>query len=505
MFSSILKISTLLSVVILVACQPSDELEQQSKAQTVIEKVEVEPVIINPAYVPFPEGYGYMENREELQHATNTGNTKVIREHAWSLWAGIMQPVEGLGWPVWYTWPNTKGAFDTGVNIPSVNTELAGEKETTSTQPLKKGASLREINKKNLKSAHAPPVDTPAPTYNIPLQVIQQYPDAICSGGAGKLTICDGQHFVNNGDIMIPTESLSMEAMKDIREKKLYLKSTLNEAHAAGKPMIEVTDRFIVTKHMYWPIKADGITVVPVWKDNYPDSYTGYAGYEDWGTLVALDPGNPGSVGKTVQGKFLYNVLDHCGQNTLPTVQGKAVVQDINDFYHHKVTQVDWDSFDDADKAIITAASLWANNKPFEVGDYLVTIAMHVNTKELDSWTLQSVWWSDTPNEGIYAKNRPGLLNAQGPWDHYLLTDAYAVPAINGKVKKAVNPYIEGVIHPIATSCRNCHVRAGWPQGVASYQNADCPDLLGDLTPKSKCLSGITLTDYLWIIPDRAQ
>lgn len=131
---------------------------------------------------------------------------------------------------------------------------------------------------------------------------------------------------------------------------------------------------------------------------------------------------------------------------------------------------------------------------------------MHVNTKELPSWTLQSVWWSDTPNEGQYAQNRPDLPQAQGPWQHYLLTDSYAVPAnAKGELDKAVNPYIEGVIHPIATSCRNCHVRAGWPKDKASYQNADCPNLLGYLTPESPCLEPVTLTDYLWIIPDRAQ
>ena len=304
---------------------------------------------------------------------------------------------------------------------------------------------------------------------------------------------------------MIPTESLSQEAMQNIRDYKLYLKSTLNAAYEAGTPMINVTDRFVVTKHMYWPVKADGITVIPVWKDNYPDSYTGYAGYEFWDTLVALEPNNPSSVGSSVEGAFLYQVLDHSGSQTLPTVQGQAVVYGINDFYHHKVTQADWDSFDEADRAIITAASYWANNQPFAVGDYLVSIAMHVNTKELDSWTLQSVWWSDTPNEGIYASNRPELPQAQGPWSHYLLTDAYAVPAVEGQLQKAVNPYIEGVIHPVATSCRNCHVRAGWPEGKASYQNAACPDLLADLTPQSQCLQGITLSDYLWIIPDRAQ
>ncbi len=455
-------------------------------------------------YHPFPDGYGYMNDLRGLQEATNQGNTQVIREHAWGLWAGIMQPDKTTGWPIWYSWPNTKGAFALSPKqlADKIYSENGDVKNKTGS---KKGETLRAVNEQNLNSPHAPNVNTPAPIYNVPQAVVKAFPEAICKNSSGTNTVCDGQHFVNNGDIMIPTESLSMEAMKDIRSQQLYLQSTLDAAHAAGQSMLKVTNRFIVTKHMYWPVKANGVTVIPVWKDNFPDSYTGYAGYELWDTLVALEPSNRKSIGTYVQGEFLYQVLNHDGTKTLPTVKGSAKVYDINDMYHHQVTQADWDSFDQADKAIITAASYWANNQPFEVGDYLVSIAMHVNTKELESWTLQSVWWSDTPNQGIYAANRPNLPQAEGPWAHYLLTDSYAVPAVKGQVKKAVNPYIEGVIHPTATSCRNCHVRAGWPQNKASYQNAACPDLLADLTPQSKCLQGITLSDYLWIIPDRAQ
>ena len=496
---NILKSLVLISVFTLAlsACQKETASINKSKnipviqPDTMIEHVDT--IVSKHEYIPFPAGYGYMQNLEDLQQATNEGNLDIVRKHAWSLWAGIMQPVDGLGWPIWYTWPNTKGAFSTD------NIKVMEESKQ------KQGESIRAKNMKNLNPHHSPSVNTPSPTYNVPLYVIQNFPDAICSDRLGKVTLCDGSHFVNNGDIMIATESLSKEAMNDIRIHELFLKSTLDKAHTEGQSMIGVTNRFIVTKHMYWPVKAQGVTAIPVWKDNYPDSHTGYAGYEDWGTLIALDPSNPSSIGKAVSAEFLYHVLDHCGQKKLPTVKNDAIIQDINDFYHHKVTQADWDSFDDSDKAIITAASLWANDSPFEVGDYLVSVAMHVNTKELESWTLQSVWWSDTPNKGIHANNRPMLAQAQGPWDHYLLTDAYAVPTVDDKLKKAVNPYIEGVIHPIATNCRNCHVRAGWPESANSYQNVACPDLLEDLTPESACLKDLTLTDYLWIIPDRAQ
>jgi hypothetical protein len=58
-----------------------------------------------PAYQPFPKGYGYLEPAEirALQVAVRKGDNAVVREHGWRLWAGSMQSAAGLDWPVWYT------------------------------------------------------------------------------------------------------------------------------------------------------------------------------------------------------------------------------------------------------------------------------------------------------------------------------------------------------------------------------------------------------------------
>ena len=42
-------------------------------------------------------------------------------------------------------------------------------------------------------------------------------------------------------------------------------------------------------------------------------------------------------------------------------------------------------------------ATIWAygdDSNGFEAGDFLVVAAMHVVTKEVDTWAFQSVWWS---------------------------------------------------------------------------------------------------------------
>ncbi|MGZ5577042.1 MAG: hypothetical protein ACXWEV_09180, partial [Methylobacter sp.] len=247
---------------------------------------------------------------------------------------------------------------------------------------------------------------------------------------------------------------------------------------------------------------------IPVWHDDFKNDYTGYAGYENWKNLVAVDPSGK-QVGTTQKVAYRYGVLLPGGTMPMEPAIAQAKVHGLDEFYYHKVTKADWDSFDEADKAIINASSYWAYNQSFGPGDYLVTVAMHVNTKEIPSWALQSVWWTDQPDTAPYAADRPKLPQARGPWDHYLLVDSYGISEKpNGDQPVAMNPYIELVIHPVATNCNNCHVRAGWPTGnnagQASYQNPDCTQLLATLTPDSMCLKKLTLTDFQWTISDRA-
>jgi hypothetical protein len=493
----------LLPQIFLSGCSP-DSSEKTKKI--VSEKVIVEETIIDEnlakvplaeaVYQPFPAGYGYMQDTKRLQQAIEDRDQGYIRQHAWKLWAGIMQPASDIDWPLWMTWKNSSVVFQQDPD--SANKGDSGAKRVHRT--------LRAMNKKN-----APDVNTPAPSYPVPKWVKEHFSSALkYDPKTETYSVKDGKYFVSNGDIMIATESLSEEGVIDIETKQFNRQAKLNKLHQDGENMLDVSQKTIVTKHMYWPVKQKGVTGIPVWKDNFPSTFAGYVGYEVWNTPIAINPdGN--SVGQTLPVSYLYGIENNDG-SLMPTVNAEAVVYDLDDFYYHQVTKEDWKAFNDEDKAIIHAASLWANNQPFEIGDYLVSVAMHVNTKEVPSWALQSVWWSDSPDDGIYSQNRPDLPQAKGPWKNYLMTEAYQYqPDEKGDLPIAVNPYIEGVIHPIATNCRNCHVRAGWPEKKkgstapgASYQNAECKGLLTALVPEDECFKGIMLTDYLWIIPDRA-
>jgi hypothetical protein len=451
-----------------------------------------------PKYQPFPDGYGYMDQAEikALIGAVASGEHKKVRDHGWKLWAGIMQPAADGQWPIWYTWPNTKAAF-----APSSGANLAA---SAAAGP---GKSLIRLNAANGagQPAKEPPIDPPPPSYPIPPDVIKAYPNPTKNCGTG--TICDGAHFLFNGNILIPTESLSQQGFDWIRDSKVYEQSTLDAAHKADKKNLPAPPRYIVTKHMYWPVKAGAVSAIPVWHDYHDGTYLKYAGYETWPDLVGVDPSGQ-SVGKTVSVSYLYGVLQPSQTDPpppWPTITASVQVYGLKDFYYHKVTQADWDSFDEADKAIINASSYWAYNQPFGPGDFLVTIAMHVNTREIPTWALQSAWWSDVPNSGMYAADRPKLPQAKGPWDHYLLVDGYGITDSSNPpmLPVATNPYIELVSHRIGTDCNNCHVRAGWP--AAKYQGTVCPVLLEKLKPENPCFKDLTRSDFQWIIPDRAQ
>lgn len=451
-------------------------------------------------YQPIPPGYGYMTDTAQLANAVAMGNISYVRQHAWSLWAGIMQPADSSTWPVWYTWPTTQLACAMPSGGNGKLGAIAGQQE---------GRSLIKTNKAN--SSFGTIMDTlHLPIYLIPKPVASQFPSVVNVPGNN---ITPGKHFLFNGDIMIPTESISIQGFNWVRQNQVYNPSILNSMDSAylagkGQHVLSTPATQIITKHMFWPVPASGLSALPVWNNDYDSAYTAYAGYEKWKNVVAIDPTNT-KKGLITKVTYLYGVLQPDSTPIQPITK-MAIVHGIDEFYSHKVTQADWDSFNDNDKAIIMSSSYWAYNKPFQVGDYLVTIAMHINTKEVPTWALQSVFWSDTPDLGKYAANKPNLPQAKGPWKHYKLVDGYGIPAPGGNLPVGMNPYIELVIHPVATNCNNCHIRAGWPEGAtgdsASYQNPGCLNLLGKFsTSSTPCLQRILLTDFQWFLSDDAK
>ncbi|XOV79985.1 MAG: hypothetical protein ACFHVJ_03275 [Aestuariibacter sp.] len=355
--------------------------------------------------------------------------------------------------------------------------------------------------------------------------------------------ICDGSAFVNQGDVMIATESLTTQAWDAIQNNKLYGgTSTLSDLYAKGDKNIAAnrvaswfTPEFVSTKHMFWPVKGcnpdvavggEGCRVrygaLPPWvpakfKEKSYSTNADYLGYEQWGEVVAIDTCGADCKSATSATLELAHVT-----NASPITSNSPDVYPAQQFMHLQVSRETLETaFTDTDRALLDQATVWAygdESNGFEAGDFLIVVAMHVLTKEIDTWAFQSVWWSpmddklaDCPvtsynncfgQAGAYSatdQRYSGLNDATisqldslvgTTWrDNYLLTDSYGIGyEIDGTqimtsnyfpdtppkwatqrpdgeaitmLPVSMNPYIEPVIHPLGTNCQNCHRRAG--------------------------------------------
>lgn len=449
--------------------------------------------------IPFPKGFDYPASPERLKMMIQERDFAGVRKHGWYLWAGINQPGRN-GWPIWRSWYIATQVF-------ASSPQGLGAQETDENVPLATGLSLQSHNANN----SSPPIDYPIPFYTIPQVVRDKYRNQLKHIHLAA-NVPDGENFQNNGDLMLVSEAYTTEAYQFIRNQKLYQSATLNALRTEGKKDTPGLPRLaIVLKHMYWPVKQDGLTALPVWDNPRSiDSYTGFEIQSQWPRAVAIDPRRATIPPReTADVTFLYGVRHPDGVTPLgPNTYETAQVVSINDLYHKQITQADYDALSINDRILLDLCFYWTHNRLFKVGDYVAAVASHVITREIPYWTLQSAWWSDKPDEGRHSTDRPDIPQAQGPWNHYLLTTAYGItvkPA-GDELPVSFNPYIELASHPIRTNCRNCHIRAAWPSG--SYLKLPVPpnpDATANIPFGDNIFKDLLRTDFLWTIPDRAN
>lgn len=452
------------------------------------------------AIPPFPPGFDWPANASVLGAAIARGDVAALRRHGWYLWAGLNVPgPDGL--PVWRAWPTTSQAF-------------VGTQAPAAAPPTPRRVNSRSLRALRAGNSDASYMAQPGPWYGVPRVV-----DGQCRDGSSD-QLPDGERFQFNGDIMIAGVVYNEDAFDWIVDGKLTQAATLTAQWRAGKKDIAAfPNTSIVLKHMYWPIQGDKPTALPVWD---PDSYwpapPRYLGYEYWQRVVAIDPsGEAVPPGKTAQVSFLYHIAKDAAHKDqpLPTRTVDAKLVSISDFYHQRIDARTLAQMDAADRAILDAAACWLYDRPFRAGDLLASTAMHINSKEIPQWALQSLWWHDEPERGWFASARPDIppSKAPGPWRHYLMTIEYGIEAAPGLLPVAFNPYIElAAQHPIETNCRNCHMRAAWPAGgrtptpptTASYLADGGPGPLADLGDDDPVFDGLMRLDFQWAISDRA-
>ncbi|HST37807.1 MAG TPA: hypothetical protein VLK25_14415 [Allosphingosinicella sp.] len=489
-------------------------------------------VCTRPASIP--QGFDYPRSAEEIGRWVAARDEARIRAHGWGLWAGLNMPSGGQ--PVWRSWCTSTQAFaaasaETPAAQPAAapapananaNANAAAPAARQIAVPFHRQRSLNAIRRSHGAAGSEDPIVFPnAPVYPVPQQVQNDYPQCYIPPQNGQPAgLADGTIFESNGDIMIAGVIYNPPAYLATRGRRLFQGSTLDgmmrspptpPGQNARMPAMPAGS--IALKPMMWPIAAEGYTALPVW-DNPGSDNDSYAGFEIqslWPRAVAVTQG-PVPTGARADVTYLYNVKQSDGTTDLgPNTYRQAEVFSLANFYAFRFP--DLAALDPCDRAILDASAWWAYNRPFQAGDALAVVAMHIMTKEQPAWTFQSVWWHDRPNDGVYAAGRPDLRLARGPWRHYLMASTYGLSAVPGgnSYPVAFNPYIElAADHPIRTNCMNCHHRAAWPRkprnphGSYEAPSPPGPDSLAMFDWTSPIFNGLLQTDALWSIPDRA-
>jgi len=432
---------------------------------------------------PFPSWLDWPAPAADVERWVARKDVSRLRRHGWYLWAGVNTPGPD-GRPRWLSWPTLAQAF-----APTAGS--AREPPPLAPVAAVKAATTLE---------------------GMPYYVIPERVRALYRIPEDTEVLPDGEVFQSSGHILLASVAYNDDAFAALRAQGLHRSAELARRRSRGDRELGGLPRTsIVLKHMYWPVRRDGPSALPVWDDAPPPRTPVYAGYETWKRAVAVDAQGRHPVGRRRRVSLLHDVFREDGAPFGP-VTWEAEVVPLESFYRRSLSLADLRALAPRDRALLDAAAWWAYGRVFEPGDWLVSVAMHITTRERPGWTFQSLWWHDRPDRGPYAADRPDLpvAAAPGPWRHYLMTStcgiqAELVPGQPARWPVAYNPFIELALgHPIDTSCIACHARAGWPAGSGGASYDDGPGRLDARPSGDPYFEGLLRTDYQWAIPDRA-
>ncbi|MFO1414615.1 MAG: hypothetical protein U1F10_12065 [Burkholderiales bacterium] len=415
------------------------------------------------------------------------GEQARVRAHAWDLWAGLTAPsesvVDGQRLPIFETW----------YSIAEVYNPLGRAGVT--------GRTLRH------------PVQVPTQ---------KAVPGGIVGGAAAGL-----MSFVK----------LNRGAADFIWDNGYYLTPVLRGLNAgftqAGTATVErsikpLPTNAVALKLVFWLIKdsaspqsENGLTALPVWNPAYPPPANGVPPmHTTWQQAVAVDP-----AGRHPEGTVV--TVNVNGTREKPNLVPAPVVS-LSRFYAHRLRTAAEVADAKAFSQMMSSAAgeqerlvTNAGQTP-EIGDWLVLLAMHVTTKEIDDWTFQTFWWMPAPDAAPFGADRPATVRA--PFTNYQMCTAYSTVSPRGPggaLPVCFNPYLEADLGPTKpytiggttfppdpmagtrSNCQNCHRRAAYPAFDATVPaSADFGHVANDgyRSPNDPYFAPLLKTDFLWSI-----
>ncbi len=404
-----------------------------------------------PGYEGIPPGFDYPADKAQLEQLRGSQNLAALRKHSWMLFAG-MTVEKADGTPFWETWYRASEAF-----------RPAG------------------------------------PTPQGPRRVIHQFETPNQAKRSGLQPQAPGESAIS-------FVLFNFEGFNHIRTNELFLTSKLDGLNASfpsgtawnDRKVPDVPARAMTIKTVWGPVAGDGQTPIPIW-DNDPARPIGSGNdFNSWKRVVVAD-GQNATVpdGQFIDARYRGKLFPH------------SHVVGVGSFYGFKVDQATVDAITNNPDPGLRTTIQAALGRELRVGDFMVLVAMHVTSKEIDDWTWQTFWWHDKPNDGPYAADRPDVV--KGVWRNYLMANAddQVTPhESDGSPHIGFNPWLEARFPdgPL-TNCMTCHHRASWPGNVPFIDPTHLEFLRGPPDPaKDPAFAADRLqTDFMWSIIDRAQ
>lgn len=473
---------------------------------------------VKPGYEAFPAGYDYPTSWTTISEWISKKDWARVRRHGWMLFAGANQPSKANpDLRVYETWYNTPETFAVASNTGTAGAQMKAT-------PPSRGVPHGKI--KLMGAVNGADETNPFPDN----AVTNPYPINSTCGFEGK-------RFLNNGDYMIADVYFSKEFYDHIRGNAYEDTTTMNTlwggTSGAIKPFPNGTFQ---TKPMYWPVPKDGYAALPV-IPNYnpapnpkspetpvvPANPAVYNGFETWEQGVAVTALKSDIASLDVS----YQYVDSDNNVVWKRAFKNAPVVSVNDFYHVQIDQAAYDQLDQTDRCILDQSAQGIYGRNFAVGDYLITVAMHVMTREdatgftsgllpspqkpahlVNTWSLQTFWYAG--GKGVsnrYTTDRPSGV---GEWNNYAMCQSYdfTLPVEgDGSPHVCSNPYIELAFPEVdrsLSSCITCHSAGAYPSAGSLTDTR--PGRAHYDTPHRGAVSmdyykNLLYTDFSWALP----
>ena len=305
---------------------------------------------------PIPPQFGFPVPAATINSWIESGDTRAIRGHAWSLWAGMASPsgqiFNGENLPIWETWYGTEDIFPAAPS--TTGGELTAFVAARPRTALRAFVSPRQfLHNRRFKELTPPQGPTEqVVSFNKFDPAAANFITAVHPGPGGK-------NFVYN-------KQASLQALNS---------AWPSGASGQARGIEDFPIQAMELKPVFSFVKATGLTPQPLWLGPSASTRPQNPTPGTWTTCVLVDPAGLGET-RPATAEEIAKAARVAGLACKNYLYGPLSL-----FYAFKLTAAEAEAYKNAQGGSPSA------------GDFAVLVAMHVNTKEIPFWTWQTFWW----------------------------------------------------------------------------------------------------------------